>query len=159
MLTMQDRDELGLPISDDEEILHKAMKKAQEFTQTGIMEILEVDPMMWKVMRTPIPDIEDNTGPEDVKERLDDNLSRVRDHSPTLFKRTISKYVVRTIEAARNQEWKHFMTMLLEPNGPTEVYRLCGWTDLAEMDRTERARQFVKSKRILATVKLPGLEW
>ena len=51
------------------------------------------------------------------------------------------------------------MTMLLEQNGPTEIYRLCGWTDLAEMDRTERARQFVKSKRILATVKLPGLEW
>ena len=63
-LTIQDKDELGLPISDDEEILHKAMKKAQEFTQTGIMEILEVDPMMWKEM-------------------CNDNPSRVRDHSPT----------------------------------------------------------------------------
>ena len=66
------------------------MKKAQEFTQTGIMEILEVDPMMWKEMGTPIPDIEVNTGLEDVEKRLDDNPSRVRDHSPTLFKRTIS---------------------------------------------------------------------
>ncbi len=153
-LTIQDKTALSQPISDDEEILHKAMKKAQEFTQAGIMRILKIDQWLWTEMCTPILDIEVRVG-----ERLYDDPSRVRDRSPSLFIRMISNHVVRSIKAARNREFEHFTKILDEPDGLTEIYRLCGWTDLAEMDRTERLRQFLKSDRALATVKLPGLEW
>ena len=126
-LTIQGRDEQGRSIPVSEEILQKAMKKAQGLTQTDIMRNLEVTSWLWKQM------VEDNTGEHYVAHpSVRENPLIIRDQYFHLFMDTILKHVIQTISHQRAMERERFLIMLRKPNGLAEVYKLCGWTDLAE---------------------------
>ena len=126
-LTIQDIDAQGRAIPVSKEILHKAMKKAQGLTQTGIMRILEVPSYEWKWM------VENNMEELWVAHpSVRENPLMMREHYLHLFMDTVLKYVVQTISHKKAQERERFMVMLRKPNGLAEIYKLCGWTDLAE---------------------------
>ena len=129
-LSIQDKNERGFPVSHNEELLQEAMKKSQELTQAGIKEILEVELEVWK-KTFDIPYLE-----EDV----DDVPLWARDKLPVLFGCMIENYVMKTLQTAKHEEFMFFKAMINQ-DGPAEIFKRCGWTDLAELDPAEVERQ------------------
>ncbi len=150
-LTIQDKDQLGFAISDNEEIVQEAMKKAREFTQTDTTNILEIHPTMWMLAMKTHTDIE---WLEIFDERFGNDPSWVRDSWPSLFMSTITNYVVQTIKQARKEERRYFLAEM--PN-LYEIYKRCGWMDLAKMDPEEWSQQFGKCVHHDLGVELPGM--
>ena len=142
-LTIQDIDAQGRAIPISKEILQKAMKKAQGLTQTEIVRNLKMPSYLWTWM------VENNM--EElwvVRTSVRENPLMMRDHYLHLFMDTILKYVVHTISHKKAQEWVRFLVLLRKPNGLAEIYKLCGWTDLAErkdlatMDPVKLAKEY-----------------
>ena len=131
------------------------MRKAQELSQTDIKELLEVAPEMWKKMYTPFPDIEDILGREGIAERVGNDPSWVRDNESALFGGMITNYVTRTQQLARHMEMRVFKAMINE-NGLAEVYKRCGWMDLAEINRSELAGLL---EECMSRLRMEGVRW
>ena len=72
----------------------------------------------------------------------------IRNHYFHLFTDTILKHVLQTLSHHKSVERKRFANMLSRPNGLAEVYKECGWTDLAErkdlakMDPVKLAKEY-----------------
>lgn len=155
LLSIQSKNESGLPVSDEKELLQQAMRKAQELSQTDIKELLEVAPEMWKKMYTPFPDIEDILGREGIAERVGNDPSWVRDNESALFGGMIRNYVTRTQQLARHAEMMVF-TVMINIDRLAEVYKRCGWMDLAEMDRLELAGLL---EECMSRLRREGVRW
>ena len=147
-LTIQNKDQLGFAMSDNGVILQEAMKKA---VQMGITNILEVNPTMWMLAMKWGTDIQLF---ETFDKRFDEDPSWVRDNWPNLFMSTITNYVVRTIKKEREDERKHFLAMM--SNVP-EIYKECGYTDLAKLEWVEWSKKFGECVEHIMGVEITGL--
>jgi hypothetical protein len=141
ILTIQDRDWRGATLYDSDKKLAKVMKEAAEWSEKDIMRTLYVNDTIWMKMIKGNPE-EINTLPLSVREKA----ITVRDRYLSLFTKTVKVYVRNTIQAARKRELQDFWALAwpecglaghASSEGFKEVYKRCGFGDIAEMSCEE----------------------
>lgn len=141
VLTIQNRDWRGVTLYDSDKKLAKVMKEAADWSEKDIMRTLYVDDTIWmKMIKGNSEEI--NALPYSVREKA----IAVRDRYLSLFTKTVKVYIGNTIQAARKRELQDFWALawpefglagLASSEGFREVYKRCGFSDVAEMSGEE----------------------
>lgn len=146
-ITVNDRNWFGCRVSNEEGILQDVNIAMDNYSETRILEELEVPREIWQDMTKSNPEELDAL---DEREKAD--IEIVRDHYFDVFANTIKRYIKQTVLNARERERENFRVALRNLGQPgslegiRDIYRRCGFDRLVDMP----AKEFViMAKQVL----------